>query len=395
MFSMTVVSLLAPVIGRTVELDHQVFAVWKSNFNVSYATENEELHRFQIFRQKMDYIETRNAEDTAVYAPDELADRTRDEFKLLRVGSGARVQSCLQSGPPSRSAQNIHDVLAASGTDIDWSTKGAVTPIKNQGQYGTCWSFGSTGIMEGMSVVQGGNVLESLSEQELIDCSNCYGYVGCTLSDYYIPNHYAPVTEDSYPYKGSGGTCRRSSASLSHSKAASVVCEPNGANNNQDAVLADLVQYGPGGYLVGSDCLDSYSHGIISNCPLAAGSIDHATLLVGAGEENGVEYFKVKNSWGTSHGEAGYFRVKRNTNPPQLGSPGGIFGVYDGAPTPSPAPVPISPSPVPVPAPVPVPTPSGSCHAISAVATDDWCNTNCHAGFCPADLCKCDSAIIA
>jgi len=331
MFSMVLVNVLAPVIGRTVELDQQVFAVWKSNFNVSYATDIEEGHRFQIFTQKLDYIEARNAEDTAVYAPDELADRTRDEFKLLRVGSGARVQSCLQSGPPSRSAQNIHDVLAASGTDIDWTTKGAVTPIKNQGQFGTCWSFGSTGIMEGMSVVQGGNVLESLSEQELIDCSNCYGYVGCTLSDYYIPNHYAAATEDSYAYKGSGGTCRRSSASLSHSKAASVVCEPNGANNNQDAVLADLVQYGPGGYLVGSDCLDSYSHGIISNCPLAAGSIDHATLLVGAGEEDGVEYFKVKNSWGTSHGEAGYFRVKRNTNPPQLGSPGGIFGVYDGA----------------------------------------------------------------
>merc|ERR1711862_966199 len=123
----------------------------------------------------------------------------------------------------------------------------------------------------------------------------------------------------------------RSSSKLSHAHASKVVCEPHGADNNQDNVLAALVKYGPGGYLVSSDCLDSYSHGIISNCPVQAGSIDHATLVVGAGEEDGTEYFKVKNSWGVSHGEEGYFRVKRNTNPPQLGSPGGIFGVYDSA----------------------------------------------------------------
>merc|ERR1712107_115433 len=64
-----------------------------------------------------------------------------------------------------------------------------------------------------------------------------------------------------------------------------------------------------------------------------AGSIDHATLAVGAGTDGGVDYFRVKNSWGTGHGEAGYFRVKRSTNPPQLGVPGGVFGVYDGADT--------------------------------------------------------------
>jgi len=57
-------------------------------------------------------------------------------------------------------------------------------------------------------------------------------------------------------------------------------------------------------------------------------------------------------------------------------------------PTP-PTPTPPTPSPVPTPSPTPSPTP-GSCHAISPLATDDWCTTNCAAGFCPADLCKCD-----
>jgi len=146
--------------------------------------------------------------------------------------------------------------------------------------------------------------------------------------------------------------------------------------------------YGPFGFLVDAGCLKSYGSGIISNCGKTAGEIDHGTLAVGAGTENGVDYFRVKNSWGTGHGDAGYFRVKRSTNPPQLAVPGGIFGVYDGV-TPAPTPTP-TPSPTPTPAPSPTP---GQCHAISAVVTDDWCVSNCAAGFCPTDLCKCDMVV--
>merc|ERR1712224_156774 len=137
--------------------------------------------------------------------------------------------------------------------------------------------------------------------------------------------------------------------------------------NDQEVLVADLIKYGPFGFLVDSSCLNSYSSGVISNCGKTAGSIDHATLAVGAGTD-GVDYFRVKNSWGTGHGEAGYFRVKRSTNPPQLGVPGGVYGVYDGvAPTPAPTPTPV---PTPTPAPTPTPTP-GQCRAISAVVTDD------------------------
>lgn len=66
-------------------------------------------------------------------------------------------------------------------------------------------------------------------------------------------------------------------------------------------------------------------------------------------------------------------------------------------PKPTPRPTPPAPTPMPAPAPSPEPTPTptpGSCHAISAVATDDWCASNCAAGFCPADLCKCDGFVV-
>merc|ERR1739845_160711 len=64
------------------------------------------------------------------------------------------------------------------------------------------------------------------------------------------------------------------------------------------------------------------------------------------------------------------------------------------APAPSPQPSPV-PHPTPVPSPLPVPTPTpGSCHAVSPLATDDWCNANCALGNCPAGLCKCDGYLV-
>merc|ERR1711953_437261 len=60
-------------------------------------------------------------------------------------------------------------------------------------------------------------------------------------------------------------------------------------------------------------------------------------------------------------------------------------------PTPPTPPTPVPPTPVPTPTPTPTPAP-GSCHAISAVVTGDWCAANCAAGFCPSDLCECDSS---
>jgi len=228
----------------------------------------------------------------------------------------------------SRTEDEIKAIIASNGgDDIDWRTKGAVTPVKNQGQYGTCWSFGATGTMERMSFAQSKLALESVSEQELIDCSPCGGYVGCCLSWYVSNTNGQANTEASYPYKGRSGTCQKDTAAIAKMHVKDRVCEANGAKNNQDNVLADLIKYGPGACLIDAGCISGYRSGIISNCPKKAGSIDHATLFVGAGTDGGVPYWIVKNSWGSSFGEGGYYKMKRNTDPPQAGVPGGIFGV--------------------------------------------------------------------
>jgi len=312
--------------------DRTAFADWKVKYDRQYETPEEEAYRFSVFQTKLRDYEYRTEHDTAIFGPGVYSDLTKEEFKALfntKTGRGTMPEDCLQSGKNSSlSPAEIKAIIQENGDDtIDWRTKGAVTPVKNQGQYGTCWAFGATGTVEGMGVVSGKLPLESISEQELIDCSGCGGYVGCCLTWYVQKTKGIANTEEAYPYKGRSGTCRKDSVAVAKLKVADRVCDANGANNNQDNVLADLIKYGPGACLIDASCIEGYKSGIISNCPKKAGDIDHATLFVGAGTEGGVPYWIVKNSWGASFGDKGYYRMKRNTNPPQAGVPGGIFGV--------------------------------------------------------------------
>lgn len=308
--------------------DKIAWAEWQQTHKKAYSSVDEEVDRFNIFRNNLRYYERKTANDTAVYGVDPWSDLTMEEFLSQQAGCARAPLDCLQSTPPM-DKEEVASILREHGSEINWVEKGAVTAVKNQGQYGTCWSFGATGIMEGINVVQGKHKLVAVSEQELIDCSSCGGYVGCCLTKYYVAKTDGIAdTEQSYPYKGRSSSCRSSSATKSNAHVSQRQCPPNGADGDQENLVASLIKLGPFGYLLDASCLSGYKSGVISNCPKKAGDIDHATLAVGAGTEGGVDYFLVKNSWGTSFGLKGYYKMKRGTNPPQGGVPGGVFGLF-------------------------------------------------------------------
>ena len=95
---------------------------------------------------------------------------------------------------------------------LDWRDRGVVTGVKDQGQCGSCWAFSATGALESRFARKTGNLI-SISEQNLIDCSQKQGNMGCkggTMNQAfeYIQVNNGTDTETSYPYEGKDLTCR-------------------------------------------------------------------------------------------------------------------------------------------------------------------------------------------
>lgn len=289
-----------------------------------------------------------------------LAVLSREEFESTYRGC-AKTDSSVQTGF-RLSAEDVSKTPAS----IDWRDAGAVTPVKDQGQCGSCWAFSTTGALEG-AWAAGGHGLESLSEQHLVSCDNNDGNLGCDGGWPYKAIDFVRQsgidTEASYPYSSGGGSSG-SCASSSGTHAGVQVSSHTVIESDEDQMAAWVAKNGPLSITI--DAMTSiwwgYTGGIVSTC--CNTDVDHAVLLVGFGEENGQKYWLVKNSWGENWGEQGYIRLERGSN--QCGityMPVGV--VISGAPTPVPPP---SPAPVPTP-PAPSPTPAGHCPSDAQTTT--------------------------
>ena len=199
---------------------------------------------------------------------------------------------------------------------VDWRDSGAVTPVKDQKQCGSCWAFSATGAIEGQHFLKT-KQLVSLSEQNLIDCSGKWGNHGCNGGNQerafnYTRDNGGIDTEESYRYEVVDGTCRFSTKSIG-ATVTGYVRIPYG---NESALLEAVTTIGP--ISVSIDASDTtfhhYSSGVYYNPACSSTHLDHAVLVVGYGTLSGEDYWLVKNSWGADWGMNGYIRMARNKN---------------------------------------------------------------------------------
>lgn len=210
--------------------------------------------------------------------------------------SAAAIQRAMASGP------------------IDWVTKGAVTPAISQGRCATCAQFSATGDIEGQWHLAG-NKLTPLAVQEMIDCSSYSGPYGmgwvadvhkgiATAIEYPLANHSDPNIT------GCRSPCNptRNATKFNYAKIDGATCIGAQPYNNEEQMLAWL-QHGPVSVSVAAGPFNGYKGGIMAGATCNNTQVDHAVLLVGYGVENGIKYWKIKNSWGPAFGEGGYVRL--------------------------------------------------------------------------------------
>jgi len=313
---------------------------FKARYGKHYPSTEEEAFRRGIYNKNLELIELENSKDVG-YTLDvnQFADLLTSEWASKYFGM-ARPSSPFGSAPYLGRHMVKNATLPSS---IDWTQKGAVTEIKNQGQCGSCWAFSTTGSLEGAYQIATGT-LTSLSEQQLVDCAGSFGESGCQggLMDsaFKYAEQAAMCTESSYPYQGRGGSCRASSCATGIPKG-SVTGFHDVAHDSAEALMSAVAQQ-PVSIAIEANLptFQLYRGGVLSG--LCGAQLDHGVLVVGYGTDpKGGDYWKVKNSWGKSWGMDGYVLLKRGK--PGAGECGILkqpsYPVVSSSNGPSPAPV--------------------------------------------------------
>ena len=283
-------------------------------YGKSYADEITELRRHAIWQANKKYVDEHN---------EHLAERLGftlaiNEYSDLDAAEFAKQLTGLIGNPTVDPSVKRYTAKpgASIPTSVDWRTKGIVTGIKNQGQCGSCWSFSATGGLEGQHALKTGTLV-SLSEQNLMDCSQAEGNEGCNggwpfLAFEYVQKNGGIDTEASYPYVARDENCRYNPANVGATCTGYTMV----AADDENALTDAIANVCPISVAIDAShaSFQMYSSGVYYEPECSQTALDHAVLAVGYGTDGGQDMYIVKNSWGTSWGMQGYIYMSRNRN---------------------------------------------------------------------------------
>lgn len=282
------------------------FSIYKDRYNKTY-NENEEHNRFEQFCNNLNYIKDFNDDDqnTIKLGINKFADLSNAEFKSLNTLSSRQYVKRNEEVLNPKHVPN----------SLDWRDMGMVTPVKDQAQCGSCWAFSAIAALESSNAIHGkDHKLYNLSEQELVDCSDDYGNMGCggglMDSAFEYMMKYGVESENSYPYTATDGSCNYSKSKVIVNVSRFIDVPKNNEKQLMYAVLGNPVS-------VAIDASDPsfqfYKSGIynITNC---GNELDHGVTVVGYGRDliYKLDYWIIKNSWNTDWGYDGYIYMRRN-----------------------------------------------------------------------------------
>lgn len=277
----------------------------------TYLNQLENAHRFHAFVATDRKIKehNQNTDRTWTQGHNKFSDKFDFEQSHLR---GYKVPSTRTTTNNSWTHTYTQEDLANLPLAVDWRANGFVTPIKDQGQCGSCWAFSTVGSMEGAHANATGNLV-SLSEEDLVDCvADCYGCGGGWMWEAmdWVVKHGGIDTESSYPYDpNAGGSCAFNKTNVG----ATFSSYANITQGDCAGLLHAVATVGPISVAVDAEGIMNYQTGIYSDKTCSPQSLDHGVLVVGYGQTvEGQKFWIVKNSWGTDWGQDGYIYWSRD-----------------------------------------------------------------------------------
>lgn len=318
MHKLIVAATLATIVGVSLyqmsaptleaDKDRAMFNKWLMQNGKAYGNDDEKEYRFQNFRDSVRQCDCHDNSDYEL-GLNEFADLSDAEFIAQHTGYSEGMES---TDEKEEDFEKVEDDVELPSS-IDWTTRGNVNPVQNQGGCGSCWTFSGAASLESLHQNRTGKLLK-FSEQALVDCGFEYGNNGCNgglmMGAFRWSADHGMALRSDYPYTAREGTCK-----IASKRTTRVNRSYKRVYRDHNTSLMSAISQGVVSVAIAANAIKLYRGGVFTNWGCGTG-LNHGVNAVGYGRDRrtGRNFWKVRNSWGSRWGEGGYIRMERRSS---------------------------------------------------------------------------------